>query len=189
MPESRSRQRAVFLDRDGTIAEETGYVNHLSRFCVYPFAAAAIRRLNEAGLPVIVITNQSGVARGFFPEEMVHRVHEKMTAELAARGARVAGIYYCPHDSSAVCDCRKPNPGMLHRAAREHDLQVAGSFLVSDRFVDLEMGKKSGCRSILVMTGYGRGEYEWNRARWPHLPDVVLENLTEAVEWILKETM
>lgn len=188
MPDAFLRRRAVFLDRDGTIAEETGYVNHVSRFSVFPFAAAAIRRLNEAGIPVIVITNQSGVARGFFPEEMIHRVHEKMTTVLATGGARVDGIYYCPHDSSVECECRKPNPGMPQRAAREHNLELEGSFLVSDRFVDLDMGKKSGCRSILVMTGYGRGEYEWNRGRWPHLPDVVVEDLTGAVEWILKES-
>jgi D-glycero-D-manno-heptose 1,7-bisphosphate phosphatase len=187
MPDAPLRRGAVFLDRDGTIAEETGYVNHLSRFCVFPFAAAAIRRLNEAAIPVIVITNQSGVARGFFPEEMIHRVHQKMATVLAAGGARVDGIYYCPHDSSVECECRKPNPGMLQRAAREHKLELEGSSLVSDRFVDLDMGKKSGCRSILVMTGYGRGEYEWNRLRWPHLPDAVVENLSEAVDWILKE--
>lgn len=185
---SPAARRAVFLDRDGTIAEENGYVNDLGRFAVFPFAAAAIRRLNEAEVPVIVITNQSGVARGFFPEELVHRVHEKMAAELAAGGARVDGIYYCPHISADKCECRKPLPGMLTQAAREHSLGLAGSFLVSDRFADLEMGEKAGCRSILVMTGYGRGEYAWNRTRWPGLPDHVAENLTDAVEWILKET-
>ncbi len=182
------RRHAVFLDRDGTVAEETGYVNHLSRFTVYPFAAAAIRRLNEASVPVIVVTNQSGVARGFFPEEMVHRVNDKMTKELEAGGAHVDRIYYCPHSTDTKCDCRKPNPGMLERAAREHHLELHGSSLVSDRFADLEMGYKAGCRTVLVLSGYGRGEYEWNRARWPHLPDHVAENLTIAVDWILKET-
>jgi D-glycero-D-manno-heptose 1,7-bisphosphate phosphatase len=180
-------RRAVFLDRDGTIAEETGYVNHLSRFCVFPFAAEAIRRLNEAGLPVIVVTNQSGVARGFFPEEMIHRVHERMTQVLAAGGARVDGIYYCPHKAEDRCDCRKPRPGMLERAAREHRLELQSSFMVSDRFADLDMGRAVGCRNILVLTGYGRGEYEWNRSCWPQLPDHVAESLAEAVDWILEE--
>jgi len=180
-------RRAVFLDRDGTIAEETGYVNHLSRFCIFPFAAAAIRRLNDVELAVIVVTNQSGVARGFFPEEMVRRVHEKMTQVLAASGARVDGIYYCPHKTEDRCECRKPHPGMLERAAREHGLELPGSFLVSDRFADLDMGRAVGCRSVLVLTGYGRGEYEWNRTRWPQLPDHVAEDLTAAVDWILQE--
>ena len=178
---------AVFLDRDGTIAEETGYVNHLSRFCVFPFAATAIHRLNDAGLPVIVVTNQSGVARGFFPEEMVHRVHEKMAQVLGAGGARVDGVYYCPHKTEDRCECRKPHPGMLERAAREHHLELRSSFLVSDRFADLDMGRAAGCRSVLVLTGYGRGEYEWNRARWPKLPDHVAEDLTAATDWILQE--
>lgn len=179
--------RAVFLDRDGTIAEEVGYANHLSRFQVFPFAAQAIRRLNEARIPVVVVTNQSGVARGFFPEELIHRVHEKMSAELAEGGARVDAIYYCPHGLEGGCACRKPLSGMLERAAREHDIQLAGSFIVGDRYADLEMGHNAGCRSILVLTGYGRGEYEWNRSRWPRQPDHVVENLEEAVEDILKE--
>jgi D-glycero-D-manno-heptose 1,7-bisphosphate phosphatase len=181
-------RRAVFLDRDGTIAEENGYVNHIGRFDVFSFAAAAIRRLNEARMPVIVISNQSGVARGFFPEEMVHRVNQKMIAQLAQGGAHVDAIYYCPHIREDGCTCRKPLPGMLEQAAREHGLELPGSFLVSDRFIDLDMGAKIGCRNILVKTGYGRGEYDWNRARWPHLPDRVAEDLTAAVDWILEES-
>jgi len=188
LPNTPAARRAVFLDRDGTICEETGYLNHISRFRLYPFAAAAIGRLNEAGLPVIVITNQSGVARGFFPEELIHRVHEKMIAELAAASARVDGIYYCPHRDEDNCGCRKPRPGMLERAAREHGLALAGSFLVSDRYDDLEMGQSVGGRGILVLTGYGRGEYEWNRARWPRLPEFVAEDLSAATEIILGES-
>jgi D-glycero-D-manno-heptose 1,7-bisphosphate phosphatase len=181
------KRRAVFLDRDGTIAEEVGYANHISRFVVYPFAAAAIRRLNEAGLPVIVVTNQSGVARGFFPESLIGRMHEKMVEELAAGGAHVDGMYYCPHIRDDQCSCRKPLPGMLEQAAREHNLEISGSVLVSDRYNDIQMGHENGCRTILVLTGYGRGDYEWNRAKWPRQPDHVVENLADAVEIILKE--
>jgi len=182
-------RRAVFLDRDGTIAEEVGYANHLSRFVVYPFAARAIRKLNAAGVPVVVVTNQSGVARGFFPESLVEQMHDKMSAELAAGGAHVDAIYYCPHIRDDACSCRKPLPGMLERAAREHDLNVRGSFIVSDRYNDIRMGQENGCRSILVLTGYGRGEHEWNRASWPRQPDYVAENLAEAVDIILQELM
>jgi D-glycero-D-manno-heptose 1,7-bisphosphate phosphatase len=181
------KRRAVFLDRDGTIAEEVGYANHISRFVVYPFAATAIRRLNEAGLPVIVVTNQSGVARGFFPESLIGRMHEKMVEELAAGGAHVDGMYYCPHIRDDQCSCRKPLPGMLEQAAREHNLEISGSVLVSDRYNDIQMGHENGCRTILVLTGYGRGDYEWNRAKWPRQPDHVVENLADAVEIILKE--
>ncbi len=182
-----ARRRAVFLDRDGTIAEEVGYVNHLSRFHVFPFAAAAIRRLNQAGWPVIVVTNQSGVARGFFPEALIHQVHEKLAAELAPGGARLDGIYYCPHGAEDVCNCRKPHAGMLERAAGEHGLELRDSWLVSDRYADIEMGHRAGCQSILVLSGYGRGEYEWNRGRWRRQPDHVVENLGAAVDVILEE--
>ena len=188
MSSPHTRRRAVFLDRDGTIAEEVGYLNHMSRFHLFPFAAAAIRRLNDAGFPVVVVTNQSGVARGFFPEDLIQRVHEKMTAELAADGARIDGVYYCPHKSDDNCGCRKPLPGMLERAAREHSLELSGSAIVSDRYDDLRMGHAAGCRSILVLTGYGRGEYEWNRAGWPRQPDHVVPDLAAAVDVILKET-
>jgi len=177
----------VFVDRDGTIAEEVGYVNHLSRFHVYPFAPGAIARLNRVGLPVIVITNQSGVARGFFPEELVHRVHEKMNAELAAAGARVDGIYFCPHGTEDDCECRKPRSGLLERAAREHDLELAGSYVVGDRYLEVEMAHSIGGRSVLVLTGYGLREYEWNRACWPRQPDLVARDLRQAVDLILEE--
>ncbi len=187
MPESALRQ-AVFLDRDGTIAEEMGYLNHLSRFQVYPFSARTIRRLNGAGMPVVVVTNQSGVGRGFFPEELVHRIHERLIAELAGGGARVDAIYYCPHSSSDDCACRKPRPGMLVRAAREHRLAVRGSWVVGDRYTDMEMAHSVGCRSILVLSGYGRGEYEWHRKNWKRQPGHVAENLEAAVEIILKES-
>jgi D-glycero-D-manno-heptose 1,7-bisphosphate phosphatase len=187
MPESRPLRRAVFLDRDGTISEEMGYVNHADRLRIFPYAAAAIRRLNEAQIPVIVVTNQSGVARDIFPESLVHQVHEKMIAELAGGGARVDAIYFCPHKAEDACECRKPNPGLLERAAREHALDLAASWVVGDRYADLEMAHAAGGRGILVMTGYGRGEYELHHAKWPRQPDALAEDLTEAVRRILND--
>lgn len=182
-----AKRRAVFLDRDGTIAEEVGYANHLSRFVVYPFAPAAVRRLNDAGIPVVVVTNQSGVARGFFPESLVGQMHEKMSNELAAVGAHVDAIYYCPHIRDDGCKCRKPLPGMLEQAAGDYRLEISGSVLVSDRYNDIQMGHDAGCRTILVLSGYGRGEYEWNHTKWPRQPDYIVENLAYAVEIILRE--
>jgi D-glycero-D-manno-heptose 1,7-bisphosphate phosphatase len=180
-------RRAVFLDRDGTILEEVGYLNHPSRYYLYAFAPAAIRRLNEAGIPVIVVTNQSGVSRDFFPEALVREMHARLASDLAAAGARVDGFYFCPHIGADNCECRKPKTGMLERAAREHGLRLAGSFVVGDRYGDMELAHNAGCRSILVLTGYGRGDYEYHRAGWPRLPDHVVENLADAVEIILKE--
>ncbi|MFZ0637950.1 MAG: HAD family hydrolase [Candidatus Acidiferrales bacterium] len=184
----RAQRHAVFLDRDGTIAEEKGYANHLTRFEIFPFSAPAIRRLNQAGIPVIVVTNQSGVARGFFPESLIARIHDRMKRELAEGGAHVDGIYYCPHIRDDRCSCRKPLPGMLDQAARDHHLEIKGSTIVSDRYDDIRMGHENGCRSILVLSGYGRGEHEWNRKKWPRQPDHVVENLAQAVDVILRET-
>ena len=187
MPEARPLRRAAFLDRDGTICEEMGYVNHVDRLQIFPFAAAAIRQLNEAQVPVIIVTNQSGVARDIFPESLVHQVHQKMIAELSAGGARVDAIYFCPHKTEDACECRKPNPGLLERAAGEHALDLSSSWVVGDRYADLEMGHAAGARGILVMTGYGRGEYELHRTRWARQPDALAENLTEAVRRILND--
>lgn len=178
---------AVFLDRDGTLCEEMGYLNHLSRVRMFPYAAAAVRRLNDKELPVIVVTNQSGVARGIFPESLVRDVHELMSGELARGGAHVDGIYYCSHRSEDNCNCRKPRTGLLEKAALEHRLDLSGSFVVGDRYADIEMTHCAGARAILVLTGYGRGEYEFHRARWPRQPEFVAEDLTQAVDWILEE--
>lgn len=175
----------MFLDRDGTIAEELGYLNHLDRFRMFPFAGPAIRRLNQAGLPVIVVTNQSGVARGYFPESLVQRVHERMLRELEAAGARVNGIYYCPHNSTDACACRKPKTGMIERATQEHNIDVPRSFVVGDRYGDMELAFRASCQAIFVRTGYGLGEETWHAKDWPRQPDAIVDTLQRAVDWIL----
>jgi D-glycero-D-manno-heptose 1,7-bisphosphate phosphatase len=182
---SRGGRAAVFLDRDGTICEEMGYLNHISRLRIFPFAAAAIARLNLAGYPVIVITNQSGVARHIFPESLVVEVHYRLTAKLSATGARVDGFYYCPHVKADACTCRKPLPGLLARAAEEHGLDLPSSVVVGDRYADVAMAHAVGASGILVKTGYGSGDLEYHHAEWPRQPDAISENLTDAVEWIL----
>lgn len=175
----------MFLDRDGTVAEEVGYLNHLERFRIFPFTASAIRRLNDAGFAVFVVTNQSGVARGYFPETLVQEVHDRLQRELRAEGARLDGIYYCPHGSAHGCDCRKPGTGMIERAAREHNLDVQGSCVVGDRFSDMELAFRAGCKAIFVRTGYGRGEELWHARDWARQPDAIVDNLEQAVDWIL----
>lgn len=175
----------MFIDRDGTIAEEMGYLNHISRFQMFPFVAGAIRRLNDAHLPVMVITNQSGVARGFFPEALVHAIHERMKEQLGAGHVHVDAIYYCPHSSEDRCNCRKPKPGLLERAAREHCLDLQRSFVVGDRYVDIELAHRVGARGILVRTGYGEGELTWKASTWPQPPDFIATDLAAASDWIL----
>ncbi len=189
-----SKRRAVFLDRDGTVADEVGYVNHLSRFRLYPWSAAAIKKLNDAGLAAVVVTNQAGVARGYFPEELIQQVNQRMVAELAAGGAKLDGVYYCPHHPDVGqppyrqrCHCRKPQPGMIERAVQELNLSLPGSVLIADRYMEVEMAHRLGLRAVLVLSGYGRGEYEYQRAKWPRPPDWIAENLLEAVNKILPE--
>lgn len=177
---------AVFLDRDGTLCEEMGYLNHLSRLRMFPYAAEAVRLINDKNVPVIIVTNQSGVARGIFPESLLREVHDSINAELARAGAGVEGIYYCAHRSEDNCNCRKPRPGLLETAAREHQLDLTRSFVVGDRYADIEMAHRSGARAILVLTGYGRGEYEYHGTRWPRQPEFVAEDLMQAAGWIIK---
>jgi len=187
VPEQSLLRPAVFLDRDGTIAEEVGYLNHASRFRMFPFVAAAIKRLTEARLPVIVVTNQSGVGRGYFPESLVHEVNELMTHQLAEVGAKLHAIYYCPHISAENCNCRKPRTGMLDRASQEHALDLRRSFVVGDRYGDVELARNARARSILVRTGYGEGELAWHAAKWPAQPDFIADDLTQAADWILRQ--
>jgi D-glycero-D-manno-heptose 1,7-bisphosphate phosphatase len=177
---------AVFLDRDGTICDEVGYLNHVSRLRVFPFAADAIARLNRAGLPVVVVTNQSGVARRIFPESLVTEVQARIETELASGGAHIDAFYFCPHVKEQQCDCRKPLPGMLIRAAREHDLDLGRSVVVGDRYADVAMAHAAGALGLLVKTGYGRGDFEYHGKEWPRQPDAAVEDLEEATEWILR---
>jgi D-glycero-D-manno-heptose 1,7-bisphosphate phosphatase len=183
--------RAVFIDRDGTISEEVGYINHLSRFRLFPYSAAALKQLHENGYLAIVITNQAGVARGYFSEEMVQAIHKQMTQDLETSGARLDAIYYCAHHPSVGgppyqldCDCRKPKPGLLLRAARDYDIDLANSWMVGDRYSDIELAANAGVKSALVLSGYGRGEWEHQRDNWTTQPDLVAEDLLAAVNQI-----
>jgi D-glycero-D-manno-heptose 1,7-bisphosphate phosphatase len=177
---------AVFLDRDGTINEEMGYINHLSRFVLLPGVPEAIRRLNEAGVKVVVVTNQSGAARGYFPFELVEEVHLQLRDLLAAGGARVDAIYSCLHHPTAGCPCRKPHPGLVLEAARDLDLDLTRSFMVGDRYKDIETAANAGVKGILVLTGYGRGENEYFARTAQAQPVHVAPDLLDAVTWILK---
>ena len=186
---------AVLLDRDGTINEQMGYVNHLSRFQLLPGVARAIRSLNEAGLPVVVVTNQSGLARGYFPESLLEAVHAELHRLLAREGAHLDGLYICPHHPEAReerfrldCDCRKPRTGLLERAAAELGLDLGRSYMVGDRWSDLRCGAAVGATTVLVLTGYGRGDLASVGPGQPVQPDHVAEDLERAAAWILERT-
>jgi D-glycero-D-manno-heptose 1,7-bisphosphate phosphatase len=182
---------AVFLDRDGTLLEEAGYLDRLERLIFFPYSIDAVRLLNRAGLAVVVITNQAGIARGIFKESFVAEAHQYITERLAAAGARIDAFYYCPHHPEAVlqefrqtCACRKPSPGMLTRAAADLDLALDRSFVVGDRWHDLEAGQRVGARTLLVRTGYGKTEEAAPKAHVQ--PSAIVDNLMEAVSWILR---
>ncbi len=188
------KRRALFIDRDGTISEEVGYVNHPTRYRVFPYSAEAVRLLNEAGWLAILVTNQAGVARGYFAEEMIATVHRILTEELERGGAHLDAIYYCPHHPTVGeppyrfdCDCRKPRPGLIRRAAEEFEIDLAQSWMAGDRYSDTELARNAGVRSAFVLSGYGRGEWEHQRAVWQHEPDLVAGNLLEAVRMILRK--
>ncbi|MFA4901514.1 MAG: HAD family hydrolase [Desulfobaccales bacterium] len=178
---------AVFLDRDGTINEEMGYINHVSRFRLLPQVGPAIRRLNEAGFKVVIVTNQSGAARGYFPASLVAEVHEHLKTLLAAAGAQLDGIYACLHSPGENCACRKPHPTLIQQAARELDLDLTRSYAVGDRYNDIQTAANAGVQGILVLTGYGQGEYGYLRAAQKVQPVHVAPDLGEAVEWILQD--
>jgi D-glycero-D-manno-heptose 1,7-bisphosphate phosphatase len=183
---------AVFMDRDGTVCEEVGYVNHPSRCHLFPFSAQAIQAINRCGAKAVIISNQAGVARGYFPESLVVEVNEKVVRGLEDAGAHVDAIYYCPHHPDVGiapyrldCDCRKPRRGMLDRAVRELGVDLSRSFVIGDRKSDVETAALHGLRSALVLTGYGRGEWEYQAPHWKHQPEWVCGNLMEAVEKVL----
>ena len=183
---------AVFLDRDGTLTEEVGYVNHPSRLRLLPRAAEAIRRLNAAGVAAVVVTNQAGIARGYFSESVLHAVNDALRDQLAHAGARLDGLYACLHHPTegespyrAQCECRKPKPGLLLRAAAELGLDLTRSTMVGDKASDLVPARAVGADAVLVLTGYGRGEWEYQRERFEVVPDHVAGDLLDAVEWAL----
>ena len=172
-------RRAVFLDRDGTIAPDVGYCGRPDDFRMFPRATEAIAMLNKAGLTVVVVTNQSGVARGYFTEETLAQIHQQMKDELAKCGAWVDAIYYCPHHPDKGCGCRKPKTGLFCRAAEELGLALAGSYVVGDREMDVLAGQALGCQTVLVETG----PIPWtsNGVRPSHRA----LSLYEGVQWIL----
>jgi len=189
---------AVFLDRDGTINEEVGYLDDLDKLKIIGSAYQAIKMVNDKGMKVVVISNQSGVARGLLTEEFVRKTNDCLQNRLLQRGARIDHFYYCPHHPTEGekpyrqnCDCRKPAPGMLLRAAADLNIDLRNSYLVGDRFLDMEAAKNAGVKGILVRTGYGSELLQDDgpdQSTADNQPDFVAADILEAIKWILKDT-
>jgi D-glycero-D-manno-heptose 1,7-bisphosphate phosphatase len=184
---------AVFIDRDGTINEQRGYVNHLSRFILLPGVGEAISLLNEHSRLVLIISNQSGVARGYFPIDLVHQIHEHMKGELAKDNAHIDGVYFCPHHPEGevleyrrACRCRKPETGLIEMARAEFDIDMGRSYVIGDRWLDIAFAHNARLPGILVLTGYGMGEREYIAPPEGIEPAYVARTLLEAVRWLLK---
>lgn len=175
--------RAVFLDRDGTLNEEVGYLGDVKCFRILPRTAPAVRVLKQAGFLVFVVSNQSGVGRGLFPPEVLSQIDARIEEVLAAEGVKVDAIRYCVHRPDENCDCRKPRLGLFRQLAREFDVELDNSYMVGDSQGDIEAGRRAGCRTVLVLTGAGRetlaAEDKGTR------PDHVAEDLGEAANWIV----
>jgi len=187
-------ERAVFVDRDGVISEEVGYIGDRDRLRLIPQSADAVKLINQSGLKIIVITNQSGVARGYFSEEMLGHIHRKMEQLLSDQGASLDAIYYCPHHPEGTveayrrqCACRKPAAGLLIKAAQEHAIDVASSYLVGDKHTDIECAHRAGAKGILVLTGYGKDELRKINSGALAQPEYVAADLLDAVQWIIKD--
>ena len=183
---------AVFLDRDGTVNVEAGYIRELENLHLIPGAAEAIKGLNELGVLVVLVTNQSGPARGYYPESWISKLHERLGTLLAAEGAFMDALYYCPHlpegsvpEFTMNCYCRKPEPGMLLQAAQEHKIDLTHSFMIGDKATDVEVGQNAGTHTILLTSGYGQqvldGTYQHQVK-----PDYVFDTLLEAFEQVMK---
>jgi len=183
------RQKAAFLDRDGTIIQENGYISRINQVELIPGSVKAIQILKSSGYKIIVITNQSGVAQGFFTEKSLHKVHNYLQKQLRKNKAGWDGIYYCPHHPRVglkgylkECNCRKPKTGLIKLAAREHKLKLKGSVVIGDKLADVGLGKNAKIKSILVLTGHGKKESKKIGTSPKSKPDFIAKNLLEAAK-------
>lgn len=181
-------ERAVFVDRDGTINEDVGHLGDEKMLRLLPGAARALRRLSEADFRLFIVTNQSGVGRGFLDREALERVNRALEETLAGKGVGLDGIYVCPHCADEDCDCRKPRTGMIKRAAGKFGVDLGGSYMVGDKLRDVETGLRAGCRSVLVTTGNDPEEYRQLQGQ-AVTADFVAASLGEAVDWILEDSV
>jgi len=185
------KQKAVFLDRDGTLNKDVGYPDSFEAIEIYSYSYEAVRRINIAGLLAVVVTNQSGIGRGLIEEETLREIHDKMRDLFIQNDARLDGFYYCPHYIHSMnpifrkdCSCRKPNPGMALRAAEDLNIMLKESYMVGDKAEDIEFGLNIEATPILLLTGHGQ-KARRTLSEKSLKPDYVAKNLLDAVDWII----
>ncbi len=189
--------KTVFLDRDGVINRNPpnmGYVRRWTEFSFIPNSRRAIRELTQDGYRIFVITNQAGIGRGLYSEESLKDIHCRMVTDITEAGGAIEAVYYCPHHPDAGCECRKPKPGMLKRAAQEHNVNLSSAYFIGDTTTDIQAGKRAGTMTFLVLTGLGGGSYhDYINAeghqrgnREECRPDKIFTNLYTATRWLLK---
>ena len=189
--------KTIFLDRDGVINQHPsymGYVQMWEEFNFIPNARSAIRELTKNGYRIFVVTNQAGIGRGLYSEETLQDIHCRMATKIAEAGGAIEAVYYCPHHPDAGCECRKPRPGMLKRAAQEHDIDLSRAYFIGDSTTDVQAGRRAGTKTFLVLTGYGCESYhEYINAEYYRCrnsaechPDRIFTNLYTVTRWLLK---
>jgi len=182
------KNKAVFIDRDGTINVDVHYLDDPDDFEMYKGVGEGVKKLKENGFKIIVITNQSGIARGYFTEEQLSKIHKRLKQEIQKFDVVLDGIYYCPHHPDDNCNCRKPNTGLFIDAINEHNIDVKKSFMLGDKILDIGAGKKIGARTVLIPEPHIRKEYLSKKNEWEYSPDYVADDFMDAVKWILKNS-
>lgn len=178
---------AIFLDRDGTINEEVGYLNHPSRLKIFKKVPQALKILQDAGFKLFIVTNQSGPARGYFPYELVDKIHKLIQKKLYRYGIEIKEFLVCLHHPSENCPCRKPKTGLIEKALSLYPIEVSKSYIIGDRLIDVELAHNAGMKGILVLTGYGRGEMEFVLPQKKIKPYFIAKDLLEATKFILED--
>lgn len=182
----------MFLDRDGTIIEQMGYINHFSRVKIFPFAIDAIKLFRQAGYKIVVVTNQAGVAKGYLTEAVLRDIHKRMLAEFENKGAKIDRLYYCPHhpvEGKGVykkdCNCRKPKTGMIDKAVKDLGIDIRQSYVIGDRDSDMEFAKRAGIDSVFVLTGYGLGDYVNSKGALSFKAKFIANDILQAAQIIV----
>ena len=188
------KKPAIFIDRDGTVNEQMGYINHLDRFRILPGVPEAIKLINKNNFLAIIVTNQSGIARGYFPISLVYDIHSYLKESVARYGAYIDGIFFCPHyprgkvsEYTKECGCRKPGTGLINQACESFDIDMSRSYVIGDHYTDLELANRCNIKGIMVKTGYGLGEVSYIVPQMSKGPDYIAEDLLDAVKWIINK--
>ncbi|MCX9014278.1 MAG: D-glycero-beta-D-manno-heptose 1,7-bisphosphate 7-phosphatase [Candidatus Methanoperedens sp.] len=178
--------KAVFVDRDGTINVDGPYLSDPDKFEMYSGVGESVKKLKEDGFKIIVMTNQSGIARGYFTEDVLSKIHERMKMKFSEFGVKLDGIYYCPHHPDDDCECRKPKTVLFKKAIKEHDIDVNQSYMIGDKILDVCAGQKIGVKTVLIPEAHSRNEFLSNKNEWKCVPDYVADDFMKAVVWIIR---